>query len=92
MATPGRIDTHHHIVPPSYAAWLKRKGMEAGGLPIPEWSADSAIALMDKYGIETAIMSVSTPGVHLGDDAEARDKAREVNEFAAAVVRKHPGR
>jgi 6-methylsalicylate decarboxylase len=92
MATRGRIDTHHHIVPPSYAAWLKRKGMEAGGLPIPQWNAEAALALMDKYGIETAIMSVSTPGVHLGDDAEARDKAREVNECAASVVRKDPGR
>ena len=92
MATLGRIDTHHHVVPPAYAAWLKRKGMEAGGLPIPEWSADSALALMDKYRVRTAIMSVSTPGVHLGDDAEAREKAREVNEFAAEVVRKNPGR
>jgi predicted TIM-barrel fold metal-dependent hydrolase len=92
MPTLGRIDTHHHIVPASYAAWLKRKGMEAGGLPIPQWSAEAAIALMDKYGIESAIMSVSTPGVHLGDNAEARDKAREVNEFAADVVRKNPGR
>jgi predicted TIM-barrel fold metal-dependent hydrolase len=92
MTTLGRIDTHHHIVPASYAAWLRRKGMEAGGMPIPEWSADSAIALMDKYRIQTAIMSISTPGVHLGDDAEAREKAREVNEYAAEVVRKHPSR
>ena len=92
MTTRGRIDTHHHIVPASYAAWLRRKGEEAGGLPIPEWTADSAIALMDKYRVQTAIMSVSTPGVHLGDDAEARDKAREVNEYAAEVVRKHPSR
>ncbi|MHB8382000.1 MAG: amidohydrolase family protein [Candidatus Binataceae bacterium] len=88
----GRIDTHHHIVPAAYAAWLKKKGMEAGGLPIPHWSADSSIATMDKYRIQTAILSVSTPGVHLGDDAEAREHAREVNEYAAAAVRKYPGR
>jgi predicted TIM-barrel fold metal-dependent hydrolase len=92
MPTRGRIDTHQHIVPASYAAWLRRKGLAAGGLPIPEWSADSAIALMDKYGIRTAIVSVSTPGVNLGDDAEAREKAREVNEYAAEAVREHPGR
>jgi predicted TIM-barrel fold metal-dependent hydrolase len=66
--------------------------MAAGGLPIPEWSADSAVALMDKYGIQNAILSVSTPGVNLGDDVEAREKAREVNEFTAEVVRKHPRR
>ncbi len=92
MATAGRIDTHHHVVPPAYAAWLKKKGMEAGGLPIPNWSPDAAIALMDKLRVRTSILSVSTPGVHLGDDGEAREKAREVNEYAAEVVRKHPGR
>jgi predicted TIM-barrel fold metal-dependent hydrolase len=35
---------------------------------------------------------VSTPGVHLGDDVEARRMAREVNEFAAQVVASHPRR
>jgi len=38
------------------------------------------------------IMSISTPGVHLGDDSEARETAREVNEYAAEIVRKYPTR
>jgi predicted TIM-barrel fold metal-dependent hydrolase len=92
MTTPGRIDTHHHVVPPAYAAWLRSRGLAAGGLPIPDWSREAALALMDKYGVQTAVLSVSTPGVHLGDDAEARKWAREVNEYAASVVRDHPGR
>jgi len=92
MVTAGRIDTHHHVVPPAYASWLRMKGIEAGGLPIPDWSPDAAISLMDKLRIQTSVMSISTPGVHLGDDGEAREKAREVNEFAAEVVRKHPTR
>ena len=92
MAPAGRIDTHHHVVPPTYAAWLKRKGIAAGGLPIPDWSLDSAISFMDKLRIQTSIMSISTPGVHLGDDKEAREKAREVNEYAAEVVGKHRSR
>jgi 6-methylsalicylate decarboxylase len=87
-----RIDTHHHVVPPEYAAWLRRRGTEAGGLPIPDWSSQAALALMDERGVETAILSVSTPGVHLGDDADARAMARQVNEYAAAMVRSHPGR
>jgi 6-methylsalicylate decarboxylase len=37
-------------------------------------------------------MSISTPGVHLGDDSEARETAREVNEYAAEIVRKYPTR
>lgn len=87
-----RIDTHQHIVPPFYADWLAAKGITAGGLPIPKWSADGALDLMESAGVATGILSVSTPGVHLGDDAEARSMARQVNEFAADVVRRHPGR
>ena len=87
-----RIDTHHHIVPPAYAHWLHGKAMTAGGLPIPAWSVAGSLDLMDGQGTRAAVLSVSTPGVHLGDDAEARRMAREVNEFAAEVVRQAPGR
>jgi len=92
MTNPRRIDTHHHVVPPDYAAWLRRRGMAAGGLPIPDWSVEASLALMNERGVETAILSVSTPGVHLGDDAEARAMARDVNDFVADVVRDHPQR
>jgi predicted TIM-barrel fold metal-dependent hydrolase len=87
-----RVDTHHHVVPPDYAAWLRRRGEEAGGLPIPDWTPEAALALMDERGVATAILSVSTPGVHLGDDAEARALARDVNAYAAAMARAHPRR
>lgn len=92
MANTGRIDTHQHIVPPAYATWLEEHGVLAGGLPIPKWNAEGALDLMESAGISTGILSVSTPGVHLGDDAQARSMARSVNEFAAQVVRDHPGR
>ncbi|MFM0019462.1 amidohydrolase family protein [Paraburkholderia azotifigens] len=87
-----KIDTHHHIVPPSYAAWLESRGITAGGLAIPDWSEEGALELMEAEDTATGIFSVSTPGVHLGDDIEAREKAREVNEFAAGVVSRNPGR
>lgn len=87
-----RIDTHQHIVPPAYADWLDRRGITAGGLPIPQWSADGALDLMAAANIQAGILSVSTPGVHLGDDAEARSVARDVNEFVADVVRQRPDR
>ena len=91
-ANPSRIDTHQHIVPPMYAAWLAEQGINAGGRAIPDWSDAAALALMDNAGIESAVLSVSTPGVHLGDDAKARQMARAVNEFAADVTRRHPTR
>lgn len=88
----GRIDTHHHIVPPAYASWLEQRGVMAGGLAIPKWSVEGALDVMDAAGIETGIFSVSTPGVNLGQIKEARAKAREVNEFTAQVVKSRPGR
>ncbi len=92
MATPHRIDTHPHILPPDYAAWLKRKSADAGGLPIPDWSVDLALASMEARSVRTSIVSVSTPGVHFGDTAEARAMARSVNEYAADVAKRNPGR
>lgn len=87
-----KIDTHHHIVPPFYAEWLQNHGMTAGGLPIPQWSTEGSLDLMYREQTATSIFSVSTPGVHLGDDHEAREMARRVNQFAADVVRKSPER
>jgi 6-methylsalicylate decarboxylase len=88
----GRIDTHSHVVPPDYADWLRDHLALAGGLPIPSWDAVAALDVMDNHGIAAAVLSVSTPGVHLGDGADARAMARHVNDFAAQVVRDHPGR
>ncbi|OYY88430.1 MAG: hypothetical protein B7Y12_02790 [Rhizobiales bacterium 24-66-13] len=86
------MDTHHHIVPPFYAQWLEERGITAGGLPIPRWSVDGAVELMEREGLATGIFSISTPGVHLGDDREAAMMARRVNDFAAQVAQDHPGR
>lgn len=85
-----RIDTHHHMVPPRYAEWLASQGLDAGGRAIPAWTPEAALALMGSIGVERAILSVSTPGVHLGDDAQARRWAREVNEYAAQVRADRP--
>ncbi len=87
-----RIDTHTHVVPPFYRDWLGSKGIDAGGLPIPEWSAESALAMMGRNGIATSILSVSTPGVEPGEKQEAQDMARRLNDYAAGIVADHPGR
>jgi predicted TIM-barrel fold metal-dependent hydrolase len=92
-----RIDVHQHVIPPAYAAWLRSKGIrDAGGRELPEWSIEGALGPMDDHDVATAILSVSTPGVHLdagrSRDPVARDKAREVNEFAATIARDHPDR
>jgi aminocarboxymuconate-semialdehyde decarboxylase len=47
---------------------------------------------MDDAGIDVAITSISTPGVHMGDDAAARDLARRVNEISAELIKERPDR
>jgi 6-methylsalicylate decarboxylase len=42
---------------------------------------------MDDPGIDVAITSISTPGVHMGDDEAARDLARRVNEISAELIK-----
>jgi 6-methylsalicylate decarboxylase len=83
-----RVDVHQHLVPPEYRAWLTEHDQPPG----PEWSARTTIETMDEQGVATALLSIATPGAHLGDDGEARRIARLVNEFAAEVVKDRPDR
>ena len=92
MGGRGRIDVHHHIVPPRYKEWLESNRVTAGGLAIPSWSVNVAIDEMDAKEIATAVVSVSTPGVDVASGSQAGAKAREVNEYAAEVCRTHPDR
>lgn len=47
---------------------------------------------MDRQGTETAVLSVSAPGVHLGEDADARGLAHATNDTLADVVAARPDR
>jgi len=92
MSRVRRIDTHQHLVPPRYAAWMHEKGIRPGGVDLPAWSAGAALKFMDGNDIQTGVLSLSTPGVYFGDVAEARRWAREINEFSAEVVAREPDR
>jgi 6-methylsalicylate decarboxylase len=59
---------------------------------LPAWSAAEHVAVMDRISIATALLSISSPGVHFGDDAAACDLARAVNEEARRAVVDHAGR
>jgi aminocarboxymuconate-semialdehyde decarboxylase len=86
------IDTHHHILPDFF--WRETNDAHApvGGLAPMEWSKEEMISFMDDAGIDVAMMSVSTPGVHLGDSEKAQSLARRCNEFAAELVQAKPDR
>lgn len=89
-----RIDVHIHFLPDYYREALVTAGLTMpDGMPkIPDWSEDEALKAMDRLGIETAMFSISSPGVHFGDDRAAAELARRVNETAAQFVRKRPDR
>ena len=87
-----RIDVHQHLIPARYRQALDEEGLTAGGWPTPPWDPEAALAMMDRRGIATGVLSISAPGVHFGDDAAARTLARAVNEEHAELVAKHPDR
>jgi predicted TIM-barrel fold metal-dependent hydrolase len=88
------IDVHAHYVPDGYRDALVAHGHgQPDGMPqIPDWSAAEHVAAMDRLGIETSLLSISSPGVCLGDGAAVVDLAREVNEEGRRTVVDHPGR
>jgi 6-methylsalicylate decarboxylase len=86
------VDLHHHVIPDFYWEASNEDGNAAGGINPPRWSLDGAIAYLDEAGIDVAVPSISTPGVHFGDDAAARDLARRVNEYLAGIKRDRPDR
>jgi hypothetical protein len=75
-----RIDIHAHFVPAFYREALVEAGLSKpdGIRAMPDWDADSTLRVMDKLGVATAMLSISSPGVHFGDDAKARALSRRV--------------
>ncbi len=89
----GFIDTHHHYLPSQYLATLAREGTsDSGGRAFPSWSPQEAVDFIDERNIESAVLSLSAPGVWRGEATEARALARLVNEAAADLARDQPGR
>jgi aminocarboxymuconate-semialdehyde decarboxylase len=86
------IDLHHHAIPDFYWEASNEDGNAAGGITPPRWSLEGAIAYLDEAHIDAAVPSISTPGVHFGDDAAARSLASKVNEYLAEIKRDRPDR
>ena len=88
-AGTGRIDVHHHFFPAEYFAKM-------GGMvhmpPVRDWTLERTIEELDKNDVDTAMLSLSPPGIHHGTEAENRKLARTVNEHAAALRAERPQR
>jgi hypothetical protein len=79
---------HAHFLPSCYAEALKRRGLARldGGIPVPAWSANAALALMDRHEIATAMISLSSPSTHFLPLAEKPALCRAVNLAGHALM------
>jgi predicted TIM-barrel fold metal-dependent hydrolase len=87
-AKPHRIDIHHHIAPPKFVEELRSMLQP----PTLQWSPARSIEDMDKAGVATAITSITTPGVWVGDNEQGGRIARECNDYATRLAADYPGR
>jgi predicted TIM-barrel fold metal-dependent hydrolase len=87
------IDVHEHYVAAAHIEALRDlAGPLDDGIPLPNWTAEKSLAVMDEIGIEASILSPVSPPPAYRDEAHARAVSRAVNEELAAVVASHPTR
>jgi predicted TIM-barrel fold metal-dependent hydrolase len=94
---PGRIDVHHHIMPPQYLSFARERVIAAAGATrdvsvLMDWTPARAIEEMDKNGVATGITSLGLPGIWFGSPTASRALARSCNEYAARMAGDYPGR
>lgn len=87
-----RIDVHHHFLPPVFRETMGEAaiGAPAPNRVAPQWRAADSLAVMDRHGITTAV--VSAPPLWMSDMAKTRTLTRACNEFSAQMVADHPTR
>lgn len=88
------IDVHAHFIPEAYrtAAVAAGHGQPDGMPGFPGWNATAMLETMDRLAIQKAYLSISSPGVHFGDDKAAYDLAMSVNDEGAKLKATHPDR
>ncbi|MGA7049825.1 MAG: amidohydrolase family protein [Mycobacterium sp.] len=89
-----RIDTHHHLIPPDYRKAVQKAGLEgSAGRALPDWSLESSLHAMAELDVDTAILSVSTPGTSfLPNRADAVALTRDLNDYTCGLVSSQPER
>ena len=85
-----RIDAHHHFAPPTWVEAMKdNKLLQVANTT---WTVEKSLEDMDRGGASAALISITNPGLYLGDQQQTIRLARECNDFGAKVVQDHPTR
>ena len=93
-ARGGRIDVHHHHVPPGVGGFggAGRGGTGRGGRT-GNWTPETTLEQMEKFDIAVAILSMTQMGDILYDNTEkGRAAVRKGNDYGAKVMSDHPKR
>jgi len=71
------IDVHSHFLPDFYVQALREAGIhDVDGWPIPKWSVQDALNMMNANDIAAQVLSLSSPGITFAKGQQARDLAR----------------
>lgn len=94
----GRIvDIHSHALLPrwldavSEATRVPRDRLQIAGTPVPEWSVEHHLAMMDAHGIAACVLSWPSATAFL-KGRPARELARAMNEEFASIIARRPKR
>src|SRR5258705_427745 len=85
-----RIDAHHHFAPPTWVEAMK--GNKLLQVANTTWTAEKSLEDMDKGGASAAVLSITNPGLYLGDKQQTNRLARACNDYGAKLVQDHPTR
>jgi predicted TIM-barrel fold metal-dependent hydrolase len=88
----GMIDVHFHLIPQFYRDAVYEAGSGPAIGRYPDWTPALALALMDKYWIAVAMLSLGQPGVGFLPPDKAAAMARRCNDYAAELIARHPKR
>lgn len=91
-AKPRLIDLHHHYLPPFYVKAIGDAPIAAGTAGVPKWSPEGSIEVMDRAGVDTAVLSITNPGIAIKDPKQRQNLARECNVYVRKLASDHPGR
>jgi 6-methylsalicylate decarboxylase len=90
------VDVHSHFFIPEYLQAVKDAGFENNGVPfidgspLPHWTEDSHLQMMEENGINTSILSA--PAIHFAKGKQLVELARSFNQAAYDIKTKNPGR
>jgi hypothetical protein len=85
-----RIDAHHHFAPPTWVEAMK--GNKLLQVANTTWTVEKSLEDLDRGGASAALISITNPGLYIGDQQQATRLARECNDFGAKVVQDQPTR